>query len=101
MLDPTEADDDILGCRLDVLGLRKMEPDLAGRLEEGGIATRVVVPFLVMPEGWTILSAVLLFWPPSMLPFPVGEGNWVNLNSVEADSRLLCRSSKLTEGRKS
>jgi len=31
----------------------------------------------------------------------VGEGNWVSLKSVEADSRLLWRSSKLTEGRKS
>jgi hypothetical protein len=36
-----------------------------------------------------------------MLPFPVGEGNWVSLKSVEAVSRLLWRSSKLTEGRKS
>jgi hypothetical protein len=31
----------------------------------------------------------------------VGDGNWVSLKSAEADSRLLCRSSKLTEGRKS
>lgn len=37
----------------------------------------------------------------SILPCPVGIGNWVNLNSVEADSRLLWRSSKLTEGRNS
>lgn len=36
-----------------------------------------------------------------MLPWPVGDGNWVSLNSVDAVSRLLCRSSKLTEGRKS
>jgi hypothetical protein len=36
-----------------------------------------------------------------MLPWPDGDGNWVNLNSVEADSRLLWRSSKLTEGKKS
>jgi len=36
-----------------------------------------------------------------MLPSPVGEGNCVNLNSVEADSMLVWRSSKLTEGRKS
>lgn len=33
--------------------------------------------------------------------FARGEGNWASLNSVEADSRLLWRSSKLTEGRKS
>jgi hypothetical protein len=31
----------------------------------------------------------------------VGDGNWVSLKSVEANSRLLCRSSKLTEGRNS
>ena len=36
-----------------------------------------------------------------MVPWPVGSGNWVSLKSVEAVSRLLCRSSKLTEGRKS
>ncbi len=35
------------------------------------------------------------------MPCPVGEGNWVSLKSVEADSRRLWRSSKLTEGRKS
>jgi len=38
---------------------------------------------------------------PRMVPWPVGDGNWVNLKSVDADSRLLCRSSKLTEGRNS
>lgn len=36
-----------------------------------------------------------------MLPAPVGEGNWVSLKSVDADSILAWRSSKLTEGRKS
>jgi hypothetical protein len=36
-----------------------------------------------------------------MLPWPVGEGNCVSLKSVDADSRLLCRSSKLTDGRNS
>lgn len=34
-------------------------------------------------------------------PCPVGEGNWVSLKSVDADSKLLWRSSKLTDGRKS
>jgi hypothetical protein len=36
-----------------------------------------------------------------MLPVPVGEGNWVSVNSVDADSMLVWRSSKLTEGKKS
>lgn len=36
-----------------------------------------------------------------MLPSPVGDGNWSSLKSVDADSMLACRSSKLTEGRKS
>lgn len=40
-------------------------------------------------------------WSSRMLPWPLGEGNCVSLKSLEADSRLLCRSSKLTEGRKS
>lgn len=36
-----------------------------------------------------------------MLPTPLGAGNCVSLKSVDADSILACRSSKLTEGRKS
>jgi hypothetical protein len=40
-------------------------------------------------------------WGSRMPPSPVGDGNWVSLKSVEADSILLCRSSKLTEGKKS
>lgn len=31
----------------------------------------------------------------------MGDGNWVSLKSVDADSKLLCKSSKFTEGRKS
>lgn len=49
--------------------------------------------------SWTFESAM-----PSdsrMLLAPVGEGNCVSVNSVDADSMLVCRSSKLTEGRKS
>jgi hypothetical protein len=38
---------------------------------------------------------------PRIVPWPVGDGNCVSLKSVEAVSRLLCRSSKLTEGRNS
>lgn len=36
-----------------------------------------------------------------MVPWPVGDGNCASLNSVEPVSRLLWRSSKLTDGRKS
>lgn len=36
-----------------------------------------------------------------MLLWPDCVGNWVNLKSVEAVSRLLWRSSKLTDGKKS
>lgn len=52
------------------------------------------------PECSTMLSIVRPR-SPKMLPWPVGDGNWVSLKSVDADSRLLWRSSKLTEGRKS
>lgn len=31
----------------------------------------------------------------------MGDGNWASLKSVDAESRLLWRSSKLTDGRKS
>lgn len=99
--DAPEMVEELLGCRLDVLGLRKIEPDLPGRFATGGMPERAPPPpFCVAPGR----SAAFLSTMPRasrMLPSPVGEGNCVSLNSVEADSMLLCRSSKLTEGRKS
>ena len=46
----------------------------------------------------TILLGPCSTKPP---PWSLGGGNWVSLQSVEAVSKLLWRSSKLTEGRKS
>lgn len=96
-LDAVEA---VLGCRLDVLGLRMMEPERAGRV--GGAMLRAAVAGWAGGLGcWAMLAAVAMVRSARMLPWPVGEGNCVSLKSVEADSRLLWRSSKLTEGRKS
>jgi hypothetical protein len=96
-----ETDDPLLTCLFDVLGLRSMDPDRAGRVADGGIATRVVPPLWVTFGRSAIFSFSAIPLDSRMLPSPVGEGNWVSLKSVEADSRLLCRSSKLTDGRKS
>lgn len=48
-------------------------------------------------------SAFLFINPPSsaILPSPIGEGGRLNFKLFEADSMLLCRSSKLVEGRNS
>jgi hypothetical protein len=84
-------------CLLDVLGLRKIDPARDGRV---GGCVLVRAPEAPMPECSTILSIVTPR-SPKMLPWPVGDGNWVSLKSVDADSKLLWRSSKLTDGRKS
>lgn len=52
-----------------------------------------VFSIVVVSGGMVLLSR--------MLPVPAGEGNWVSVNSVDADSILVWRSSKLTDGRKS
>lgn len=94
-----EAVDEMLGCLLEVPGRPRMEPDLPVRVTGGGMLPRADEPFWAAFEAPAILSVVL---PTSrVVPCPVGIGNWVNLKSLEADSRLLWRSSKLTEGRKS
>lgn len=88
----------------DVLGRRSMEPLLDARVAGGccWMATRVVPPLWVTLDRSTMVVMSGRFSSsPRMLPCPFGEGNWVSLKSVEADSRLLWRSSKLTEGRKS
>jgi len=94
-----DAVDDRLPWRLEVLGLLSIGAARVWRAAAGGMATRVVPPLCVTLDGSPILPAMP--WASRMLPWPVGEGNWVSLKSVEADSRLLWRSSKLTEGRKS
>lgn len=86
----------------EVLGRRRMEPVLDRVTGGCWIATRVVPPLWVTLGRSTIMSASsLCLWSPNILPWPVGDGNSVSLNSVEAVSKLLWRSSKLTDGRKS
>lgn len=64
------------------------------------MAMRVIVPLCeTLVSSRALLAASP--WDSKMLPSPVGEGNWVNVKSPEADSKLLWRSSKLTWGRKS
>jgi hypothetical protein len=92
----TGAVDARLGCLLDVLGRRSSEP-ARERAMAGCTGAWLLVAFRVMSERSTALCAAL----PRIVPWPVGDGNCVSLKSVEAVSRLLCRSSKLTEGRKS
>jgi hypothetical protein len=96
-----ELADELLAWRAPVvLGLPKTkEPFLECRGPVGGMVTRVVPPLCVTFDGSAILFTTLC--DSRMLPCPVGEGNWESLKSVEADSRLLWRSSKLTDGRKS
>lgn len=98
---PFDAVDALLCCLLDVLGLRMMDPERAGRV--GGAMLRAAVAVWAGGLGCSTMLAVVVVMVRSarMLPWPVGEGNCVSLKSVEADSRLLWRSSKLTEGRKS
>jgi hypothetical protein len=55
-----ETEDEMLVCLLDVLGLRKIEPVLVGRVAAGGMATRVVPPFVVTFD----------FWPPILSTMP-------------------------------
>jgi len=99
---------------LEVLGLRNIDPDLPGRVavvvavvvameaaEDCGMTTRVVFPLRVTLDFSGMLTESSIWLGSRMLPCPVGDGNWANLKSVEADSRLLWRSSKLTEGKKS
>lgn len=93
---------------LDVLGRRRIEPVLDRVTGGCWIATRVVPPLWVTFGRSTMTSTrsrwlwwLWWLWSSNILPWPVGEGNWVSLKSVEAVSKLLCRSSKLTEGRKS
>lgn len=90
---------------LEVLGRRRMDPDLAGRTEACwacgwdcvGLWTLAAAP----PLATLLFSGGILSpmpWSSRMKPWPVGDGNWVSLKS---DSKLLCKSSKLTWGRKS
>ena len=89
-----------LGCLLELLGRRRMEPVRERVTGSGCTGTWLLVAFRVISDRSTMLCAASALLP-RMVPWPVGDGNWVSLKSVEADSKLLCRSSKLTEGRNS
>lgn len=91
--------EDVLACLLEVLGRRKIDPERPIRFG-GGIFPRLG-PLLFAIAGLSGSFFSIRSLDSSMLPSPVGEGNCVSLNSVEADSILVCKSSKLTEGRKS
>ncbi len=105
--DHDEAMDEVLGCLLEVLGLRRMEPERVVRVVAvavDGTEALEAVDTLVAewPERpFSDLFLVAMLWGSRMLPSPFGEGNCVSLKSVEADSMLAWRSSKLTEGKKS
>ena len=112
-VDMLDAVEEKLVCRLDTLDLLRMEPvrDRAvcvwawagawGCWFACWMAMRVIVPLCETFGSSRTLVAAASPWDSRMLPSPVGEGNWVNVKSPEADSRLLWRSSKLTWGRKS
>ena len=89
--DHDEAIDDVLGCRPEGLGFPIMEPERPARVVvvvAEGTGPRLlpvaICAELVLSED---LAAGLPLWS-RMLPVPVGEGNWVSLKSVDADSIL-------------
>ena len=85
----------------EMLGLRRSDPDLDGRVVvDCGMTTRVVPPFWVT-FGRSWIFDVFIVLVSRILPCPAGDGNCASLYSVEPVSRLLWRSSKLTDGRKS
>jgi hypothetical protein len=94
--------DDVLTCLPDVLGRRRMDPERPGRLDAGGFEARDMLPGWCVP---TVLSGcmdlLVAACASDTWPSLGGAGNCVSLKSVDADSRLVWRSSKLTDGRKS
>jgi hypothetical protein len=100
-----------LGCLLEVLGLRRIEPERPGRLTIGGLEPPEKPAACAGLDRSVILSSFVAgARAPAPAPTPtptavrssVGDGDSVvNFSSLEADSILVWRSSKLTEGRKS
>lgn len=103
--DDDDTMEDTLACLLDVPGCLSIEPDLLVRFADDGGGMLPLLPRgLVVFWDMLGLMGTLRSIRPSgsrILPSPDGNGNCVSLKSVEADSILVCRSSKLTEGRKS
>ena len=92
-----DAVEAVLGCLLEVLGLRRIEPDLPGRVDVGGLEE----PLLLVGLGLSVILSLGIPEDPRMARSGVGDGECVNFSSLEADSMLVWRSSKLTDGRKS
>lgn len=90
--DHDEAIDDVLGCRTDVLDLPIKELERPARVAVVVVAEGMeprLLPAVICAE--LVLSEDLATGLPlesRMLPAPVGEGNWVSLKSVDADSIL-------------
>jgi hypothetical protein len=84
-----------LVCRVEMLCRRGTEPARPARVPTAPLGVAPPLPSLA---GMSAPSISL--WCATILPCPPGAGNSVSFKSSE-DSRLLCRSSKLTEGRKS
>lgn len=67
--------DETLGCLLDVLGLRRIEPERPGRVVVVGAATRGLPPTGCVTLGLSCIFLSVVVCDSSMLPVPVGEGN--------------------------
>jgi hypothetical protein len=92
--------DEALFC-LDALGLWRMDPDLEVRVE-AGMPTRVAPPLAAVLSD-SLLSDMLIEESTSLAD-AAGDGYLFRRGSLlpeAADSMLVWRSSKLTEGRKS
>lgn len=94
--------DEALFC-LDALGLWRMDPDLVAREDEAETPTRVALPLGLTAVLSDNLLSAMLDEDSTSLRDAAGEGYLCGLNSPldAADSMLVWRSSKLTEGRKS
>lgn len=94
--------DEALFC-LDALGRWRMDPDLVAREDEAETPTRVALPLGLTAVLSDNLLSAMLDEDSTSLRDAAGEGYLFGLNSPldAADSMLVWKSSKLTEGRKS
>lgn len=94
--------DEALFC-LDALGRWRIDPDLVAREDEAETPTRVALPLGLTAVLSDNLLSAMLNEDSTSLRDAAGEGYLFGLNSPldAADSMLVWKSSKLTEGRKS
>jgi hypothetical protein len=90
---PVDAVEDILLCRVDVLCRRNNEPARAGR---GPVGARLAI--LARASVIVVSIASIERFPPIPLS-STADGRF--MRSLDAVAILLCKSSKLGEGRKS